>query len=324
MSRAKKFDNARKTRLGKLRVPAWFKNAPLWLLVFVMALMLLLATVYGASKSGDGPEPSPTTTPSQIYEAEPEPNPNMVEAPDQPEILKAIAAIEESGKMEVGVAISAIGTVETRPQDTWSGGTIVSGPAWATATIPAAIAILDEAKQPEDRKYMFEKSFVEGSPAGDDALWAYLGTHDQAVSKTLRILHRYGDWGTAIPSEEEAESHPYRQVLWPLKNQSEFMAEVQCDWVHTVPVMAKMDEPTNSPIGLQTIPRSFSKSGDGTKDGVFSLRQTGLIDLQDGTPVAVTIMVNNKTGDKEATRDALTTLAKTVASQAKGFARPSC
>ncbi len=324
MNKSKIFsDKRRKRSSDSFRLPRWLRTAPIGLLVIVMALLLVLATFYGASRSGDQPDPRPTETPSQIYETEPTANPNMVPAPDQPEIQKVVDQLEAEG-LEVGVAVTSIATTENRLQGTWTAGSLRSGAALATADIPVALAVLVDPKQPEDRAYLFDKSLTQGSPAGDDALWAFLGTHDQAVSKTLRVLHSYGDWGTSIPSEEDAVSQPYKQILWPLENQAEFMAHVQCDWVHTVPVMARLDEPTTKPIGLQIAPRSFAKSGDETTAESFKLRQTGLIDLPDGTPVAVSIMIDNPTGDKEATKISLTQLARAVYEHASGFARPSC
>ena len=47
-----------------------------------------------------------------------------------------------------------------------------------------ALAILDQERQPQQRDYMFNKALADDSAAGDEALWAFLGTPEQAASAT--------------------------------------------------------------------------------------------------------------------------------------------
>lgn len=301
----------------------WFWHAPIGLVITVMVFTLLLLTMIGVSRAGSGPIPAPTFTPSLNIEQLPTSKPQLSTPPQQAAIENAIAEIESRQGVLVGVAITSIADRDTRTQSTWSGGSLRSGLAWSTIDVATAIAVLNEPKQPEDANYLFRRSLVEDSQAGDDALWAFLGSGDQASEKTMAMLRRYGDWATTVPASTNVDNPPYTQTVWRLDSQAEFFASTRCDWLRVVDVMTRLDESREIEFGLATLPRAFSKAGQGsTPTGDVELRQGGLIALPDTTEVGVAMVIDAP--NVETARTTLTNLAKVIATQGHGFAAPSC
>lgn len=301
----------------------WFWHAPIGLVITVMVFTLLLLTMIGVSRAGTIPIPTPTVTPSLSIEPLPPSRPEVSEPPNQDEIAAAIADIEAKEGVLVGVAITSIADRDTRTQSTWLGGSLRSGLAWSTIDVATALAVREEPKQPEDAAYLFRRSLVEDSQAGDDALWAFLGSGEQASEKTMAVLRRYGDWGTTVPATVNVEAPPYTQTVWRLDSQAEFFASTRCDWLTVVDVMTRLDESRETEFGLATLPRAFSKAGQGaTPTQDVELRQGGLIALQDTTEVGVAMVIDAP--NVETARTSLTNLAKVIAEKGHGFAAPAC
>lgn len=308
---------------------AWLWHAPASALVVVMVTILVLTTIYGATRPHNGrPVPAATTpqlSPSNIYQPPPSPQ-HLQPAPQQPAISEAIRQVQANPDLQVGVAISAIASPAHRTQDIWLGGTLRDGQSWQTIDVAMAVAILTDPKQPEDSNYLFTRALTMDSAAGDDAIWAFLGSAEQASGKTMAVLRDYGDYRSVVPVNPARGYAPYLNTRWPLRSQTEFMSALSCNYPQVYPVLTHLDSPDpETGFGLAVLPRAFSKAGSGiSDDGTLVVRQYGLIYVRGIQEVAVGLMVSSRSGDQAGAQAAATKLANALYANASGFAGYAC
>jgi hypothetical protein len=289
----------------------------------VMTLILCAAIAYAAGRPIDTTanaveqaveSPAPNLTPSKNAPSNPLP------APEQPALEAAIAALESEYQVSLGVGLAALSAGEAA-MNAWTGGSISTGPAWATIDIPVALAVMAEPKQPNDLNYLLERAIVESSNAGGDALWQFLGDNEQAATKTEDVLRASGDLTTAVARVSDASTTPLAaQTRWTLGNQSAFAGWLYCS-DQAFPLLLKMSErPATGGFGLATLPRTQVKSGWGAEpNGTVSVRQLGVVLLSDGSRVGVSMIAVAGDGSLATAQAALTELATRIAASATGF-----
>lgn len=308
-------------------------RTPIWLMVVVMGALLTWSITYGATRPQNGRPappplvaangPSPSSSPSPLL---PTATPTPAPAIKLPELDKAIHAIESTRKVSLGVAISPLSPVGRPTTYPYEGGTLRTGEAWSTIDVVLALAVVRESKQPEDLDYLLTRAIVESSPAGDDALWAFLGNDAAAAQKTVNILRSAGDNSTVVPEGRTRPQYsPYSQTLWSNAAQSQFAAALYCmedSW----PILTRMDdEPVARKWGLSALPRTQSRSGSGPQtNGTILVRQFGAVTLQDGTRVGIGLAAVAVDGTEETAITALDELVAKVYSLAHGFRAGSC
>lgn len=304
----------------------WPWRAPLALVLLLGITILVATTVYGANRH-PVKAPQPTTTASTTPLSRPAATPAPGQpAPIQPALQEVIRQIQANPDLAVGVAIASLAQPQTRQQATFSAGTITGGAAWQTIDVAMGLAVLAQERQPEDPQYLLRRSLQENSIAGSDAIWAFLGEPELAAEKTTAQLRKYGDWKTDVPATGERGYPAYLTTQWQLTEQAQFMAALSCSYRQTYPVMTQLNQhdPSQS-IGLARLPGAFVKSGQGLADsGSYVVRQYGLVQLRDGTEVAVALSVSSKSRDEQAIRVALNELAQVISTQVAGFQAPVC
>lgn len=307
----------------------WWWQAPLGLLVVGILAVLLTTITFGATRPNTGNPPAPTasasTSPGGLVAPVTSPDVQSP-APELPELDAEIARIEEKYDVLAGVAIGQAAFPFRAQQATWQGGTLRGGPALATIDVPIALAVLADSKQPPDANYLFNRALADDSAAGDEALWAFLGTPEQAAEKTTQALRTFGDWRTVVSSTSViGRDAPYLQTQWTLESQSKVAGAMLCDYVVVHPVLSKLNDPAADPWGLQTIPMSYSKGAWGrTGNGDALVRQFGVIRLADGTQVGIAIAVSGSLDDPALAKGAITELSNVVRRLATGFYPPNC
>lgn len=164
---------------------SWWWKAPLSALLLAGILAIMVSTIaFGATRPNTGNPPGArgfgvqqlAQRAAHLPLVAP---PDLTPAPDLPELDAQIAAIEAKYNVTLGITITSVAGVYQRQQATWYGGMLRGGDALATIDVPMAVAILDQERQPQQRDYMFNKALADDSAAGDEALWAFLGTPEQ-------------------------------------------------------------------------------------------------------------------------------------------------
>lgn len=314
---------ALRSRLG------WWWQAPAGLLVLSIAIVLITTIAFGATRPnvGNPPGPAVSATPqrSGLFTPAGSP-PALAPAPVQAELDAEVARIEEKYGVLIGITISQAASPSRTSQETWRGGTLQGGPAFGTIDVAMALAVLADSKQPSDRDYLFNRALADNSRAAQDAMWAFLGSPEDASRKTTQALRRYGDWRTVVPATSTRNPQsPYLDTEWSLEAQSRLAGAMRCDYVDVHPAMSKLNDPAHNAWGLQTLPLTYSKGEWGTlANGDIMVRQFGTMRLSDGTQVGIAMAATGGFDEPADGEGAITELANTVRRVATGFAEPSC
>lgn len=305
-------------------------RVPVWLMIVTMSVVLTAAIAFAATRPQNGSAALPanassgasaSATPSQTGPTE-----SPAPAPDNPELAATIAQIQANRGVSLGIAIvplSPDGTLLRTPYET---GVLRSGMSWATIDVAIALAVVRGTKQPEDLDYLLHRAIIESSPAGDEALWSFLGSEEVAAKLTTDVLRQAGDHTTVVPSTRTLPNHPtYDQTIWSNANQAIFAAGIYCE-PDTWTVLTRMDEqPASAKWGLGTLVRTQFKSGSGLQpNGTTLVRQVGVATLSNGTRVGIGMAAVAVDGTEATAQTALTEAAAAIYSQATGFVGGHC
>jgi len=312
-----------RSRLG------WWWQAPLGLLILSILIVLAITIAFGATRPNTGNPPAPAgsaspqtgTLPTPIGSPAP-----LSPAPELAELDAEIARIEQKYGVLVGITLSQAAPRARTTQQPWHGGSLRGGPAFGTIDVALGLAVLADSSQPSDRDYLFNRALADNSGAADDALWAFLGTPDEAAKKTQQALRSYGDWSTSVPAISATNREtPYLDTEWTLESQARLAGAMLCDYVDVHPVLSKLNDPADDPWGLQTIPMTYAKGDWGTMvNGDTLVRQFGIIRLTDSTQAGIAMAVSGQFTDPSVGQGAITELANVTRRLATGIASPTC
>jgi len=285
----------------------------------LVVLCMLIAYAAGRPQPARPPvqltkPPAPTPTSTQTP-AQPPSDP-----PQQPDLAEAIAAIEQSYHVSIGLGIAPIaapGQVTTAP---WLGGTLATALAWQTIDIPIGQAVSQGQRQPQELDYLLDRAITQNSLAGDEALWQFLGTPDQAVASTKAVLAASGDSTTEIPSDSANTLQPFAvfsQVWWTQADAAQFMGAFYCmnrSW----PVLWHMTTDPANDFGLASLQPSLVRTSYGVADNSLyrgtTVRQVGLLWLPDAGMVGVSLAAAPDDGTLATAQAAMTSVASLLPS----------
>ena len=211
----------------------------------------------------------------------------------------------------IGLAIAPIaspGGVTTLP---WVGGSLSTSLAWQTIDVPVAIAVVQDSNQPQDLDYLLKTSIGQDSPAGDEALWQFLGTPQDSNDKTTAVLAATGDAATTLPTSTDG-SNVFTDVWWTDADAAQFMGVAFCmspSWsvFYHLPQGGQVGG-----FGLASLPNSLVRTGSGDVSGLYSgttVRQIGVITLNNGARVGVSMSAFANDGTAGTADQAMTAVA---------------
>ncbi len=300
------------------------------MLLAALAVILVAALVTYMRAGTRQPAPPPVVPSSAsatpIVSPAPSPGPSLPPAPALAQLQQEVRRLEVERSVNLGVAIVPIGRAEEATQAPWQSGTLTTTEAWSTMDVPIAIAVLRSDKQPEDLDYLFSRALLEGSSAGDDALWSFLGSDEVAAARTTAVLRDGVDSTTVIPVvSPRAGSSGHTQAIWSASDQARFMAGAYC-MPDAWPVLTKLGEmPPDRAWGLSRLPRAQAKGGTGvTVAGNEVVRQLGVVTLADGSKVGVSIIAAALDGTALTATKAVDELADELPKMAIGLGTGHC
>lgn len=295
-----------------------------------LAVLLVVALVgylrMGSSEPAPPPVVASSASPTPVVSPTPSPGPSLPPAPALAGLAQEIRRIELEHSVNLGVAIAPIGQAEQVTQSPWQSGTLTTTEAWSTMDVPIAIAVFRSDKQPEDLDYLFSRALLEGSSAGDDALWSFLGSDEMAAAKTTAVLRDGGDYNTVVPVASPRQgSSGHTQAIWSTSDQARFMAGAYC-MPDAWPVLTKLGEMSpDRGWGLSRLTRAQAKGGTGvTVAGNELVRQMGVITLGDGSKVGVSIIAAALDGTAQTATTAVNELANGLPTKAIGLGTGHC
>jgi len=303
------------------------QRVPLWLLATVVIVVLAIIVGYAASRPLSWRPPieiTPTRTPTPTPEPTPTP---PAAAPDQPELEAAIASIETQYGTRIGLAMAPIALPGHVTMQPWVGGSLSTSQAWHTIDIPVAMAVASDPNQPKDLDYLLRTSITQDSAAGDEALWQFLGTPQDAVDKTTAILTATGDTNTKLPAASATDgSRVFVDVWWSHADAAQFMGGMFCmspSWavVYHLRSGGQMDG-----FGIASLPNSLVRTGSGDVAGLYNgtiIRQVGIVTLENGARVGVSLSAAANDGTADTASQAMTAVAALLPSL-KGYSATTC
>lgn len=304
-----------------------FRNSlqriPIQAIAVLMGIFLFVAVAYAATRPANGrqtPEqlgnaeqvtasPTPTPTPSQVPAAGP--------APELPDLENSLEEIESEFNVTLGLSIVPISPIGAPLMEPYSIGA-EGGKAWSTLDVVIALAVIRNAKQPEDVDYLLNRAISQSSPAGDEAMWAYIGDAESAAQKTTDKLRLFGDFQTTVTSTSSTyPSAAFNDTEWSNAGQAISLAAMYC-LDDTWPILSRLEGQANS-WGLAQLPRTSVKNGNGQlSNGAIEVRQMALVMLADGNRVGVGLSAVADDGTAETAQAALTALTPAIY-QVTGF-----
>lgn len=239
----------------------------------------------------------------------------------------AVDNLERSLGAELGVAITPVGG---GPIST--AGSLQSGSAWSTSKLLIVLRVIEDAGGPgglsAEQQELVERAITLSDNEAAASLFRELeGTYGgtAAASQALdEVLRAGGDATTKVATQGRDGFSSYGQTEWALVDQASFMAQLAvgnvADEATTDYVLAVMGRVTSDQWGLGSLPGDDQwKGGWGPGiDGRYLDRQTGAIELADGSRVAVAIAARAGDGTFESGQTAATQLAEAVYREGSG------
>ena len=290
-------------------------KVPLWVLATAVIVVLAVVAAYAASRPQAWLPPvqitqtrTPTPTPSPTPTVAP-----LTPAPAQPDLEAAIDGIETQYRTMIGLAIAPVASPGNVTQQPWTGGTATTSLAWQTIDVPVAMAVAADPNQPQDLDYLLKTAISQSSSAGEEALWQFLGTPQDAVDKTTAVLTATGDTTTTLPSAPSTDgSKVFTDVWWRHADAAQFMGVLFC-MTPSWPVIYHLSPggPTAG-YGLASLPNSLVRTGSGAVASLYNgttVRQIGLLTLNNGARVGVSLSAAASDGTQDTASQAMTAVA---------------
>ena len=247
--------------------------------------------------------PKPTSAPSPTVSTSATPT-AVSSNPGIEHVYDTVTDLEHQGH--------SVGVVVLGEEGAAQFGALREGPAWSTAKVPLATAVLQSEHSAESTP-LIDAAIRESDNNAADTMWNSLGTPDQAALKVSEVIHRAGDGRTQVPSEQlQPGFSVFGQTRWDLAGQAKFLEGWRCDPA-AGPVLAAMrDVVSEQRYGLGRIEHTAVKGGWGPDpDGKYLVRQFALVPWAGGD-IAVAIAVQPQDGSYETGKTLLDVLAESM------------
>ncbi|SER76632.1 hypothetical protein SAMN05443377_10974 [Propionibacterium cyclohexanicum] len=291
-------------------------DAPLWMILMVMGVVLGSIVSYAATRStGRAPAPEVTTTaspsPTPQHPATPEPT---ASGPGLETFQAQVARIEARYDVQIGIAVTGVSPVGSQLTATWTAGSISSAPAWGTIDLPIAVAANRLSTPPPNFTYMLTKSISKSSLSSDDALNSFLGDANAAAAKTDEVLRSFGDRATTVSTSSSRQGVPaFAQTDWSVSAQARFASQLWCSSQDAMIRSRMQFVDDEHSYGFGRTIGSFIKTSEGTDEADRPvLRQVAIVPNDRAYRVGAALAVIGKKNDLADARAA----ADAVASRA--------
>ncbi|MGJ3508234.1 hypothetical protein [Enemella sp. A6] len=171
-------------------------------------------------------------------------------------------------------------------------GGLAELPAWSTAKVPLALAVIRSGQGAEYAEAISAALRVSDNEAAD-RLWRALGPDDAARAEAVReVLREAGDEGTSVPSRRLRPPYSvFGQTRWATADQIGFLRQLPC-LEGADQVIAQMRQVSaEQSWALGTMPGAAFKGGWGPTGSGYLVRQFGWYERADGERVLVAIAV---------------------------------
>lgn len=307
---------------------------PLWALTTCLTVVLVAAVTLGALRGQGTPQAQSTTqlgplAPRITPERQLPPGPGLPLAPkNQPTPLPTLAQLKTSvtqleaeNDAKLGLAIVPVHRPELPTSPPWHVGSLLTGPAWGTISVPIAVAALDAADNPDELAASLDQAISLSDEDAVTEVWQSLGTPPEASDSVRKELVRGGDPNTQVPTKppRPGASIP-DQTVWALTDQATYISTLAC----TQPAQPILDRMTqivpDERWGLGQLPTTAFKGGWGPDaKGNYVVRQVGTLKLTDGSYVGIAMAAQADDGSRTSATELLSDLAHLVDQQAGGF-----
>lgn len=220
---------------------------------------------------------------------------------------------ESSG--HAGVALLDDGELRT-------GGSLAdtADAAWSTSKVPLAVAALSRPSLSADVGRQVGAAISASDNGAAEALWASLGTPEEAAQAVEDVLAEGGDPDTDVPSQKRREEFStFGQTYWTLEAQATFASNLQCLREADTVVAAMGQIVAGQDYGLGQFDGAVYKGGWGPgDDGTYLVRQFGLVPGADGTLVPVAVSATSPDGRYESAQAVLDRVVGSLGAQVTG------
>jgi hypothetical protein len=235
------------------------------------------------------------------------------------DLATMVTSLEAAAGTKLGVAVLAAGSGPDAVVMT--AGSWTSGHAWSTIKAPLAVAALG-ATPGGATDASAAKAITVSDNSAAEALWAGLGTADQAGAAVDAVLREGGDPVTLTQrTKTRPEFSPFGQTVWSLTDQAVFAADFPAGTAgdRVWGLMGQID--ASQRWGLGAFEGARFKGGWGPDDSGYVVRQFGQIPVDGG---CAAVAVGAWALDFDAGTRALTDLASALTELTGRFPAGAC
>ena len=254
----------------------------------VSTVCIAIAAALGGCATNDSASPSVVTktvtgTPSASTTYGPSPASSA--AASQPGLAASFAKVAAGTGLRVGVAVAPVGKGSVA---TVKLGDAAPGVAWSTIKVPLAVA----AQRANGETAAESAAIINSDNASAEALWASLGSNEEASRKVEAVLAEGGNPTVEVPSQQlRAGFTVFGQTQWTLAQAATFTGHLPCmpGTDHVVSLMGQVAGNQQWGVEIMRTPKSTAvKGGWGPgADGSYLVRQIGLVTYRNGQRSAV-------------------------------------
>ncbi|MGW5523543.1 hypothetical protein [Gordonia sp. NPDC003950] len=225
--------------------------------------------------------PSSSSTSSSAYAS----SPSSVTPASNQALAASFRRVASGTGLTVGVAVAPVGG-PSRPTITL--GDLTPGVAWSTIKVPLAVA----AERENGESASEANAIINSDNASAEALWASLGSNEEASRKVTAVLREGGNPNVVVPSvQQRAGFTIFGQTAWTLPAAATFVGHLPCmqGTEHVVSLMGQVAGNQQWGVEVMRLPKATAvKGGWGPGvDGAYLVRQIGLVTYRSGEQSAV-------------------------------------
>lgn len=308
-------------------------RSPVWLVTLLMAVVLIGVITVGAFRSSGRPaqpavvaSSSASETPTATATPSAAPATTAPATGDVADLEAQVSAIEARYGVQIGLAITGVSPTGTQLTPAWTAGSLASGPALGTIDVPMGVAVLGLDLVPNNIIYLLDKSISESSLSGDEALYSFLGSTEDAAAKTTDVLRAHGDATTTVATTTTHQGVPaFTQTDWSVTAQAQVASQLWCSSEASFAVSRMHFYDDDHSYGFGKLVDAYLRTDDGTDDaGNPVIRQMAIVPNANGDRIGVGMVITGAKDQLDNAKAAADAVAGRVYYGAVGFDAGHC